>query len=286
MNVELRHLRAFLAIAEEGAITRAAVRLHVGQPALSRTLRQLEDHLGVRLVDRSTHHLELTSAGHRFRNRAEGALAAVDAALDTTSWGAWPVRLGHAWSAIGDHTAVLLRRWRLAHPTVPLELIQIDTRTAGLAEGRVDLALLRGRTAPPGARTEWLLDETRVAAVPGDSPLADRESVTLADLSGQTVALNPNSGTTTLQLWPTDIRPSSTVTVADTAEWLVAIASGSAVGVSSSATARVHPFPGVSYVPLSDVPVLSVVLAWTDPPTHPSVPDLVALAHEVVGPAG
>jgi hypothetical protein len=64
MTVELRHLRAFVAIAAEGTITRAAARLHVTQPALSRTLRQLEAHLGARLIDRSTHHLQLTAAGH------------------------------------------------------------------------------------------------------------------------------------------------------------------------------------------------------------------------------
>ncbi|NUS12178.1 MAG: LysR family transcriptional regulator, partial [Streptomyces sp.] len=77
MTIELRHLRAFLVIAEEGNITRAAARLRLSQPALSRTLRQLEDHLGGRLVDRSTHHLELTAEGRTFRDKAAAALAAV-----------------------------------------------------------------------------------------------------------------------------------------------------------------------------------------------------------------
>ena len=95
MTVELRHLRCFLAIAEEANITRAAAVLHVGQPALSRTLRQLEEHLGVRLVDRSTHHLHLTEAGSAFRVRAASAVAAVDDALDPVRVGTWPLRLGH-----------------------------------------------------------------------------------------------------------------------------------------------------------------------------------------------
>src|SRR5215831_18997529 len=64
MTMELRHLRCFLAIAEEGTLTRAATRLHLTQPVVSRTLRQLEDHLGVRLIDRSTHYLGLTAPGH------------------------------------------------------------------------------------------------------------------------------------------------------------------------------------------------------------------------------
>jgi Bacterial regulatory helix-turn-helix protein, lysR family len=63
MAMELRHLRCFLAIAEQGTLTRAATRLHLTQPVVSRTLRRLEDHLGVRLIDRSTHHLGLTRGG-------------------------------------------------------------------------------------------------------------------------------------------------------------------------------------------------------------------------------
>jgi DNA-binding transcriptional LysR family regulator len=87
MTVELRHLRCFLAIAEEGTLTRAATRLHLTQPVVSRTLRQLEDHLGVRLIDRSTHHLGLTAAGHAFQIRAASAVSAADAAFDPAQLG-------------------------------------------------------------------------------------------------------------------------------------------------------------------------------------------------------
>ena len=73
MTMELRHLRCFLAIAEEGTLTRAATRLHLTQPVVSRTLRQLEDHLGVRLIDRSTHHLGLTAAGHSTSSSRSGS---------------------------------------------------------------------------------------------------------------------------------------------------------------------------------------------------------------------
>ncbi|MFE1500295.1 LysR family transcriptional regulator, partial [Streptomyces albidoflavus] len=68
MSIELRHLRCFLAIAEETSLTRAAARLHLTQPAVSRTLATLERHLGARLVDRSTHHLALTAEGRAFQD--------------------------------------------------------------------------------------------------------------------------------------------------------------------------------------------------------------------------
>ncbi|MFV0132098.1 LysR family transcriptional regulator [Streptomyces sp. HMX87] len=283
MTMELRHLRAFLAIAEEGTITRAAARLHTGQPALSRTLRQLEDHLGVRLVDRSTHHLELTAAGRTFRDRAETALAAVDAALDPRTLAAPPLRLGHPWAALGDLTVPLLRRWDEAHPDVPLELRRIDDRTAGLTQGRVDVALLRGAVAAPELTGELLLEEERVAVVPADSDLAGRASLRLADLAAWPIALNTVAGTTTLELWPAEIRPTATVEVTNTDEWLTAIAVGRAVGISTSATPRVHTHPSIAYRPLEDAPPVPLLLVWRrGVPAHPALPALVRLARSVV----
>jgi DNA-binding transcriptional LysR family regulator len=282
MTVELRHLRAFLAIAAEGNVTRAAARTHVSQPALSRTLRQLEDHLGARLVDRSTHHLELTAAGRLFQVRATAALAGIDALLDPAQLGAWPLRLGHAWSAMGVHTTTLLRRWKAAHPDIPLELLRIDDRTAGLARGSVHAALLRGESGFPGLRKELLGAEDRLAAVPADGPLGDRSELALADLVPYPVALNPVSGTTTLSLWPASARPETTVTTGNTDDWLTTVAAGKAVGVTSTATAALHPYPGVTYVPLVDAPPVRFFLAWTEPLAHPAIPDLVILAKAVI----
>lgn len=281
MTVELRHLRHFLAIANEGNLTRAAARLHLSQPALTRSLRQLEQHLGVRLADRSTHHLCLTDAGRSFRVRAATALAAVDAALDPDRLGTWPLRLGHAWSALGAYTTPLLRRWHQAHPETPLELLRIDDRTAGLSTGRADAAVVRGPLTEPGLHSAYLLSEARVAALPDDSPLARRPELTLADLAGQVVTVNTVSGTTSGDLWPAGHGPTATVRVGNTDDWLAAIASGRAVGVSTAATVNLHPHPGVSYRPLVDAPAVPVALAWTDPPSHPAVADLVALAREV-----
>ncbi|MFI8951497.1 LysR family transcriptional regulator [Streptomyces sp. NPDC053750] len=282
MSMELRHLRCFLTIAEAGSITRAASRLHTSQPALSRTLRQLEEHLGVRLIDRSTHHLYLTSAGEAFRVRATAALAAVDAALDPGQLGTWPLRLGHAWSALGKHTTALLRRWQRAQPGIPLELLRIDDRTAGLAEGRVDAALLRGPINLAGTRSLLQAREPRIAAVPTSSPLADHVTVSLADLSEQTLALNTVSGTTSLDLWPAGSRPSDTLAVANTDDWLAAIAAGRAVGVTSAATAGVHPHPGVAYLSLIDAPSVPLLLVHSEPPSHPAVPQLADMIRDLV----
>ncbi|BBH70411.1 LysR family transcriptional regulator [Actinoplanes sp. OR16] len=281
MTVELRHLRAFLAISATGAITRAAAELHVTQPALSRTLRQLEEHLGVRLVDRSTHHLSLTPAGQAFESRAAAAVAAVDDVLDPSRAGTWPLRLGHAWSALGVHTTTLLRRWKQEHPRTPLELLRVDERDAGLARGAVDIAIVRGPADLSGVRSVPLLVEQRVAAVPTDSPLASQAQLTLADLASSPIAVNRIAGITTPDLWPASSTPANTVIVTNTDDWLATIIAGRAIGLTVTATSVMYSHPAVTYVPVLDAPEVIVHLAWQQPPTHPAVPELVALAQSI-----
>ena len=285
MTVELRHLRAFLAIAAEGTITRAAARLHVTQPALSRTLRQLEAHLGARLIDRSTHHLQLTAAGHAFRPRAAAAVTAVDEALAPAGAGTWPLRLGHAWSALGEHTTPLLRRWNQEHPDTPLQLLRVDDRTAGLGHGTVDIAVIRGEAdLPAELNPVVLLLEPRVVAVAADSPLARKARLTLHDLIDESIAVNTIAGTTALDLWPADDTPNDTLEVANTDDWIAAIAAGHAVGITTTATAATYPNPEVAYLPLVGVPAVTVYLAWRHPPSHPAVPDFIALARRLFPP--
>ncbi|MET9471524.1 LysR family transcriptional regulator [Streptomyces sp. NPDC002917] len=282
-SVELRHLRAFLAVADAGNVTRAAAALRLTQPAVSRTLAALEQHLGVRLVDRSTHHLALTPEGVVFRDKAAAAVAAFDEAVDSGGLRHWPLRLGHAWSAFGPYTTPLLRSWQERYPETPLELLRIDDRTAGLTRGEVDAALLRGPVDAPGLVTEVLFSEDRVAAVTADGPLAAQTTLRLADLADGTVVLNTVSGTTTVDLWPSHTRPAATLTVANTDDWLTAIAAGRGSGVSVASTADMHPHAGVAYRPLVDAPTVPLLLARRDAPGHPALPKLAAMAREIIG---
>src|SRR4051794_9524671 len=161
MTAELRHLRAFLQVAEAGTITAAAARMHMTQPAVSRLLAQLEAHLGVRLVERSTHHLTLTDVGAAYRDRAAAAVAAVETVLDATALGSWPLRLGHAWSALGAQTPALLRRGAEAPPVVGLQLVKAEHRLAGLHDGRLDAAAIHVTASGPGLRSRHIYDESR-----------------------------------------------------------------------------------------------------------------------------
>lgn len=269
MSIELRHLRAFATIARLSGISAAARELGVTQPALSRTLRALETAVGVRLVDRTTTSLQLTPAGRAMLPRVEAALAAVDDALDVARHAVWPLRVGHAWSAAGPRTAQIVRAWARARPDVPVEVVQVEDRYAGLTRGLVDVAVLRDVPVPDGADSVALDTETRVAVLPADHRLAGPGSLALADLAGEPLVVNGVTGTVTPSMWPPDRRPAPGPVVGSIEDWLVAVASGQGVGVSAASTAQLHARPGVVFVPLTDAPPMTVRMAWRRRGGHP-----------------
>ncbi|KFG77437.1 LysR family transcriptional regulator [Streptomyces mutabilis] len=269
MNVELRHLRALAAVGDEGTITDAAVALHISQPALSRTLKQLESRVGVCLVDRTTRTLSLTASGQRLYERAHGILQQLDDALTEATAGQRPLRIGFAWSTLGDRTVPLLRTWRERHPDTPVRVHRHDDPEAALRRGEVDAALLR--TAPAdsaGLQVLPLYRERRLAAVPDGDPLTCRATVRLADLADRPVVLCATAATTA-GLWPEGERP-RTFEVANVDEWLTVIATGEALGVTAEGTEHSHPYPGIQYLPLADAPPVTVRLALPRTPSHPA----------------
>lgn len=285
MDVELRHLKALAAIAEAGTVTAAAARLHMTQPALSRTLAQLEARVGVGLVDRSSRHLDLTPAGETLLGHGRAILAHLDAALADTRAVERPLRLGYTCAVLGQQTVPLLRTWRQAHPHAPLEVVRQDNSTAGLATGDTDVAVLRTVPTDPRIRTEALYTEDRVAAVPDDHPLAGRDRVQLAELTSSPalpLALWPDTGTASVDLWPPAQRPHRTIEVRNVDEWLNLIATGGAFGVGAAGTAESHGHPGVRFVPVEDAPVTTVYLARPAHPTHPRTEEFLAAVREVV----
>ncbi|MEU8549666.1 LysR family transcriptional regulator [Streptomyces roseoverticillatus] len=285
MDVELRHLKALAAIADEGTVTAAAALLHVTQPALSRTLAQLEARVGVRLVDRSSRHLDLTPAGVTLLGHGRAILAHVDAALADTRAVSRPLRLGYTCAVLGQQTVPLLRSWRRSHPHVPLEVARRDNRTAGLATGDADVAVLRTRPRDPRIRTEALYTEDRIAALPDDHPLAGRPRVRLAELTedpGLPLAMWPETGTASPDLWPPAQRPSRTIEVHNVDEWLNLIATGDAFGLAAAGTGESHGHPGVRFVPVEDAPAATVYLASPAHPTHPRTEEFLAAVREVI----
>lgn len=293
-DVELRHLRALDAVAQEGTVTAAASRLHMTQPALSRTLAQLESRVGVRLVDRSSRHLALTPAGNTLLGHGRAILARLDSALADTRRVVRPLRLGYTCAVLGRQTVPLLRTWRRTHPHIPLDVVRQDNSTAGLATGDTDVAVLRTRPPGPLLRTEALYMEDRVAALPDDHPLAQRDTVLMAELTARParstpgppaalpLALWPDTGTASPELWPPERRPGRVVEVGNVDQWLNLIATGGAFGLGTSGTAQSFSHPGVRFVPVRDAPAATVYLARPAHPTHPLTEEFAATVRETV----
>ncbi|ANZ40954.1 LysR family transcriptional regulator [Lentzea guizhouensis] len=273
MNVELRHLRALAAIGDHRSITAAARSLHVTQPALSRTLDQLERRLGVRLVERTTRQVALTASGHRLWEHSHRILTQLDSALAEAAQ-PQPLRLTFAWAALGRFTIPFLREWRARHPDVLVRIRRTDDPEAALRRGEATWPCCAPAHDGPRA---GLVEEPRVAAVADDHPLAGRTEVALSDLVAETVAVCETAATTTADLWPCGARP-RTVDVPGVEEWLTSIATGTAVGVTAAGTIHHLPHAGVTYLPLTDADPVTVHLAWPSPPAHPSTEAFVELA--------
>jgi DNA-binding transcriptional LysR family regulator len=186
--VELRHLRYFVAVAEELHFHRAAERLHISQPPLSQQIRALEAELEVRLLDRNRRGVALTPAGGVFLAEARGILAAVDTAAESARsvarGAAGRLSVAFVGSAMHGTLPALLRAHRLAYPLVELALRELPTaaQLEALRGGRIDVGVIRPPVDEPDLVLETIHTEPVVVALPAGHPLAEREQVALADL--------------------------------------------------------------------------------------------------------
>ena len=281
-DVDLRMLRALAAVVDEGTFTDAAAVLGVSQASVSRAIAALEGALGARLLQRTTRHVGLTVTGRRVLAHARRALDEVGA-LRRVAQDGGELRVGYAWSALGRHTTAVQRRWAAEHPGSALVLVQSNTRTAGLADGIADLAVLRRPADDDRVAGVVVGLERRYAAVATSDPLARRRKLRLADFAGRTVGVDAVTGTTTEELWPGDVVPAGTREVHGVDEWLTLVAAGQAVGITSEATTRQHPRPGVVYRPVEDAPPVAVTLAWWRDDPHPRLAALRRLVVEAYG---
>jgi len=199
--MELRHLRYFLAVAEELNFTRAAERLGISQPPLTQQVKALEAELGVTLLDRSAYRIELTDAGRIFAAEAARILgdarSAVQAARRAATGAAGRVRVGFTDSAsFNPLVTATLRSFRSDYPAVEVSLEEHPSTEliVGLRQGRVDAAFVR----PPlptqrGLALDLLEKEPLVVAVPSGHPLVARREVDLGSLAAETFILYPRA---------------------------------------------------------------------------------------------
>jgi DNA-binding transcriptional LysR family regulator len=278
MDVQLRHLRALVAIVDSGTFTDAAIELGVSQAAVSRSIAALEEALGVRVLQRTTRHVTLTGTGTQVLAGARRILDEVAHLSRLAERQRSELRIGYAWAALGKHTRRLQRTWAALHAVTPLVFVHTNTLSAGLSDGTADVAVIRRALDDPRFESAHIGTEARCAAVATDNPLARRRTLHVHDLIRYPVAIDARTGTTTLDLWSPGPAPENVRTTHSVDEWLLLIAAGQAVGITSEATANQNPRPGVAYRMLRQAPRIDVWLAWwrDDPPAH--LDDLVRLS--------
>jgi DNA-binding transcriptional LysR family regulator len=195
--MELRHLHYFIAVAEELNVTRAAERLHISQPPLSRQIHEFEAELDVKLFDRTGRHLRLTEAGRFAYEQAKQLVARITDMQDATRR---IDRLGHRWLNIGFVPSTLygllpdvIRRFRKGRPDVEVGLIDLTTveQAEALKSGRIDIGFGRLVVNDDAIVSEIVRDEPLVAVLPVNHRLAKKTAVTLSALTVEHVILYP-----------------------------------------------------------------------------------------------
>jgi len=291
-DLDLRLLRYFVAVAEELHFGHAARRLHITQPSLSVQIRKLECMLDVRLLTRTTRHVELTPAGRVLLEESRRLLAGADRAMNRARDAAHGARarlvVGFLANAAGELTPKALSAFRATHEHVDVEMRQHDFSDPylGLADGTVDVAFVRLPLRPQAwLAMETLFSEPRVLATSSASPLAAHARLSVEEVLGE-----PFVARRAPEYWRDfwlatdrrgchDVRVGAEVTTVE--ECFEAILAERGVAFTQASTERYYARPGLAFVPVPELPPSVVGIAWRRDTDSPLVDDFVQITRAV-----
>jgi DNA-binding transcriptional LysR family regulator len=296
MTIELRHLRYFVAVAEEASFTAAAQRVHVAQQVLSTQIRQLEGAVGAQLLNRTSKGATLTPAGAAFLTSARDTLAGLDRAVAAARNAARAVTgtltVGVGSGCENETRTRLLTAFERGYPDVRISIQSFDMTqpSAGLLDHSSDVALVRPPVAAPGIELTVVRSEPRMFVLPAGHPLTAREELGLADVAGlpfvtADLATDGCEPTAWQDSWLIRPRPGGDVPIIGAAartvdDWCEHVAAGHGIGLCPASAARFHSRPGVCFVPSTGLPPTTMCVACRTGDTRPAVLSFVALAAE------
>jgi DNA-binding transcriptional LysR family regulator len=282
--MDLRVLRYFVAVAEERHFGRAAARLHMTQPPLSRAIKHLETELGVVLLHRSATGVELTPAGDALLGEANTLLEQAEQtrARVTAAAGAVTLTVGTLGDSAGESGTRLAETFRRRHPKVSIRFREADFTdpTTGLRNGLADVALTRMPFADIGISMRVLRTDAIGVVLRADDPLAGSDSLSLADLADRPWFQLPEG---TDPVWraywngatPVGERHAGPV-VRTVSECMQAVLWNGTVGIAPLLT---HALPdGLTWTPLTDMPPSPLVVAWTTEHENPLIRSFAQIA--------
>jgi DNA-binding transcriptional LysR family regulator len=296
-GMDLRHLRHFVAVARTLHFGRAAAELHIAQPALSQSIRALEDDLGVRLLDRTNRRVELTQAGRALLEDAAAVLAQVERAVERVrligQGRAGRLRIGYTRSASEGISSRIVDAFRSAHPGVVVETDTLYTarNVAAIAEGRLDAAFVRPPLfAGSGALSTLPLEaEPFVVVMPAGHRLARRRRLRRTDLLDAPLVTGARErgpgffGTMFESIWG-EVQPRIARIEADEEHMLRAVAAGVGVTVITASRARALRRPGLAVRHFEPPePMAPLALAWRTADTSPALARLLETARALAG---
>jgi DNA-binding transcriptional LysR family regulator len=299
--MELRHLRYFLAVAEELHFHRAATRLHISQPPLSQQIRALERELGVTLLERNRRRVTLTAAGEGFRDDARMILAAVERASerarDLARGSLGTLSIGFVGSAMFSPTLPdILREFRAGHPDVALALRELPTtaQLQALVGGELDVGVIRGPVADaevdPQLELMTIQREHLVAALPADHRLATRRRLRAEELRGETFVILARREAPGLYAGLASTMgeaggvPDDVLEVAEMQTIISLVAGGFGVSLVPASVGEVDR-SGVAFRPIAgSTPTIELELAWRAGPGSPVRDAFLAVARPTRSP--
>jgi len=288
MDLDLRKVRYFVAVAEHLNFGRAAQALHIAQPVLSRQIRALEHELKVPLFERDKRATRLTPAGEALLDDARALLAAADATRRRVHDAAVGQRVFTVGFMPGLIVTSAVRELSRRHPGLAVEVLRTDwtNQTEVIRDGTVDVGYLRLPVDQRGLGVEPLFSEPRVAVLPADHRLADKDAVAVADLAGEHRLQDPDAvpewRDVALELRGAQ-RRGQVPSFRSVEEKLEHVAAGRGIVVLPLSTATFYTRPDVSYVPVGDVAANQVCLAWDSLRRSALIREYVAIARSANG---
>ncbi|MBM2614906.1 LysR family transcriptional regulator [Actinoplanes sp. LDG1-06] len=276
MDLDLRKLRYFVAVADRLHFGRAADELHIAQPVLSRQIRALEHDLGTPLLTRDSHGVALTDAGRQLLTDAGPLLASAQAVRRRVTVAARGSRRLMVGFRAGIAVTGAVRRFAERHPEVLVDVqrIEWDDQAPMLLDGRIDVGYVRLPIDETGLRVIPLYTEPRVAVLPSGHRLAGKEQVTEADLAGEPLVWHagPSNHPTRRP------HPDSGYRVRGVDETLEHVAAGRGISFVARSTTVFHTHPEVAFVPVPDLAPDEVCLAVPESRTSPVIDDFITAA--------
>ena len=275
MDLDLRKLRYFVAVAEKLHFGRAAEQLHIAQPVLSRQIRALEKDLGAPLLTRDSHGVVLTDAGRQLLSDAGPLLASAHAARRRVSVAARGSRRLMVGFRAGIAVAPAVQQFAKQHPDVLVDVqrVEADEQAPMLLDGRIDIGYVRLPIDETGLRVAPLYTEPLVAVLPVSHRLAGKEEVTEADLAGEPLVWDADTTQPTRRP-----HPNAGYLARGVDETLEHVAAGRGISFLARSAIVFSSRPDVVYLPVPDLPPDQVCVAMAAAHRSPVAEDFFAAA--------